>query len=110
MRFIVDANLPPALALWLASQGHEAHHVDDLAMADVDDRTIWRRARELDACIMTKDEDFVLLHALDRQGPAVIWVRIGNASTAVLLRRLPAVMPEIVASIERGEKIVEVSA
>jgi len=26
MRFLVDAQLPPALARWLAAQGHEAEH------------------------------------------------------------------------------------
>lgn len=109
MRFIVDANLPPALARWLVSQGHEAQHVQDIGIASVDDRVIWRHAHDVDACIVTKDEDFVLLHALDREGPAVIWVRIGNASTAVLLRRLPAIWTDILSAVERGDKIVEVS-
>jgi predicted nuclease of predicted toxin-antitoxin system len=109
LRFIVDANLPPALARWLGSQGHEAHHVHDLGIAAADDRAIWRRAGETSACIVTKDEDFVLLHALDREGPAIVWVRIGNASTAALPRLLPAAWPEIVAALERGDKIIEVS-
>jgi predicted nuclease of predicted toxin-antitoxin system len=33
------------------------------------DRDIWAHARERDACIVTKDEDFILLQALDREGP-----------------------------------------
>lgn len=32
MRFLVDAQLPPALARWLAAQGHEAEHVGDIGM------------------------------------------------------------------------------
>jgi predicted nuclease of predicted toxin-antitoxin system len=32
MRFLVDAQLPPALARWLAAQGHEAAHVGDLGL------------------------------------------------------------------------------
>lgn len=108
MRFLIDANLPPALAQWLAGEGHEAHHVVDLGLEAMADRDIWLRARDMDACVVTKDEDFVLLHALDRAGPAVVWVRIGNAVRSVLLQRLPALWPEVVAAIERGEKIVEV--
>jgi predicted nuclease of predicted toxin-antitoxin system len=27
MRFLIDAQLPPALARWLAERGHEAVHV-----------------------------------------------------------------------------------
>jgi predicted nuclease of predicted toxin-antitoxin system len=108
VKFLVDANLPPALAQWLASEGHEAQHVADLGMAAMPDRDIWQRARDLNACIVTKDEDFVLLQALDRAGPAVVWIRIGNAVRSVLMRRLPALWPEVMSAIERGEKIVEV--
>lgn len=108
MKFLVDANLPPALARWLASQGHEAHHVEDFGIEAMSDRAIWARARELDACIVTKDEDFILLQALDRAGPAVVWIRIGNAVRTILLQRIPAVWPAVVSAIERGEKVVEV--
>jgi predicted nuclease of predicted toxin-antitoxin system len=108
VRFLIDANLPPAFARWLASEGHDAHHVADLALTAASDRAIWDRAREMDACIVTKDEDFILLQALDRGGPAVVWIRIGNAVRNVLLQRLPALWPDVLRAIERGEKVVEV--
>lgn len=108
MKFIVDANLPPALARWLAAEGHDSQHVFDIGMADANDQAIWRYARDMNACVVTKDEDFVLLHALDRAGPAVVWIRIGNAVRRVLAQRLSELWPGIVAAIERGEKIVEV--
>jgi predicted nuclease of predicted toxin-antitoxin system len=108
VKFLVDANLPPALAQWLVSEGHEALHVADLGMQAMADREIWQHARDSDACIVTKDEDFVLLQALDRAGPAVVWIRIGNAVRNVLMRRLPVLWPEVMSAIERGEKVVEV--
>jgi predicted nuclease of predicted toxin-antitoxin system len=108
VKFLVDANLPPALARWLASEGHEAHHVSDFGLEGMSDRVIWKHAVETQAAIVTKDEDFVLLQALDRTGPAVVWIRIGNAVRRVLLRRLPAGWPSVVSAIERGEKIIEV--
>ena len=108
MKFLVDANLPPALAQWLASEGHEAHHVSDMGLEAMPDREIWQRARDLDACIVTKDEDFVLLQALDRAGPAIVWIRIGNAVRRVLLQRLPALWPAVISAIERGDKTIEV--
>jgi predicted nuclease of predicted toxin-antitoxin system len=46
VKFIVDANLPPGLARWLASEGHESYHVNDLGMTGTEDRIIWQRARE----------------------------------------------------------------
>lgn len=108
MKFLIDANLPPALARWLVSEGHEAHHVSDFGLEAMPDHVIWARARELDACIITKDEDFILLQALDRAGPAVVWIRIGNAVRNVLLQRIPDLWPEVVSAIERREKVVEV--
>jgi predicted nuclease of predicted toxin-antitoxin system len=108
VKFLVDANLPPALARWLESEGHEAQHVGDLGMERSPDREIWARARELEACVVTKDEDFILLQALDRAGPAIVWIRIGNAVRSVLLQRLPLLWPAVISSIERGEKVIEV--
>ena len=34
MRFLVDAQLPPALARMIAEAGHEADHVIDVGVAD----------------------------------------------------------------------------
>jgi predicted nuclease of predicted toxin-antitoxin system len=41
VRFLVDAQLPPALARWLVEQRYLAEHVYDLGMASADDRVIW---------------------------------------------------------------------
>lgn len=70
------------------SEGHDAHHVSDLGIATIPDRAIWMRAREMGACIITKDEDFVLMQALDGGGPAIVWIRTGNAARRVLPQRL----------------------
>jgi predicted nuclease of predicted toxin-antitoxin system len=107
VRFLVDANLPPALAEWLVSAGHEADHVIAPGMEGSPDREIWNRARDMDACIVTKDEDFVLLQALDTAGPAIIWIRIGNAVRKVLFERLSELWPEVTKALRRGDKVVE---
>jgi predicted nuclease of predicted toxin-antitoxin system len=59
-------------------------------------------------CPDRKDEDFVLLQALDPSGPAVVWVRIGNAVSRVLLERFTVAWPAILAALERGERVVEI--
>jgi hypothetical protein len=46
MRFLVDAQLPPALGRWLAEAGHEAKHVEDVGLRDAEDSPIWRYALE----------------------------------------------------------------
>lgn len=41
MRFVVDAQLPPALARLLTAKGHSAVHVEDVGLRDADDSPIW---------------------------------------------------------------------
>jgi predicted nuclease of predicted toxin-antitoxin system len=57
MRFLVDAQLPPALAAWIRQRGHEAQAVRELGLRDAEDEEIWTHAIELDAIIVTKDAD-----------------------------------------------------
>jgi predicted nuclease of predicted toxin-antitoxin system len=46
MRFVVDAQLPPALARVLTAHGHQAEHVSDIGLREADDPLIWLRARQ----------------------------------------------------------------
>lgn len=80
MIFLVDAQLPPALANWLAQQGHTAQHVDDLGLRKADDVVIWNWASSSGAIIVTKDEDFAERTARTESGPVIVWLRKGNAT------------------------------
>jgi predicted nuclease of predicted toxin-antitoxin system len=108
MRFIVDAQLPPALARWLASNGHEAEHVADRSMASAPDKAIWDFALDCGAVIVTKDEDFAQRHAMTGDGPPVVWIRLPNARRQELLVWFERVMPNIVSALKRGETLIEV--
>jgi predicted nuclease of predicted toxin-antitoxin system len=44
MQFLIDAQLPPALARWLSSAGHHAEHVADIGLAGARDGEIWAYA------------------------------------------------------------------
>ncbi|MBY6243489.1 DUF5615 family PIN-like protein [Methylosinus sp. Sm6] len=57
-RFLVDAQLPPALARWLVAVGDEAEHVSDVGLGGARDDAIWRFALACGAVVVTKDEDF----------------------------------------------------
>jgi predicted nuclease of predicted toxin-antitoxin system len=72
MRFLVDAQLPPALARWLVANGHTAEHVADRQMEAASDAAIWDCALQEAAAIITKDEDFAQRKTLSDTGPAVI--------------------------------------
>jgi len=59
LNFLVDAQLPPRLARWISSHGHDAAHVFDRGLQAADDPAIWEHARTENAVIISKDEDFV---------------------------------------------------
>jgi predicted nuclease of predicted toxin-antitoxin system len=44
VKFLVDAQLPPALARWLREAGHEAEHVEFVGLREESDSAIWVRA------------------------------------------------------------------
>jgi predicted nuclease of predicted toxin-antitoxin system len=69
--FLIDAQLPPALASWLIQQGHTAQHVDDLGLRNADDMVIWNHASESGAIVITKDEDFAERTARTKTGPVM---------------------------------------
>ena len=108
-RFLVDAQLPPALARWLEAQGHQAEHIFDIGGDGITDGEIWLRALSTGAIIVSKDEDFTLRAIREVNGPRVIWVRAGNSKRAELLTLFAGLLPAILEAIDRGERIIEVS-
>ena len=60
MRFLVDAQLPPALARRIEALGHKAEHVADCDLASAPDSLIRDHAERVGAVIVTKDEDFAV--------------------------------------------------
>jgi predicted nuclease of predicted toxin-antitoxin system len=57
--FLVDAQLPPALAKAITEAGYPARHVSDGGLLHADDLPIWDFARKQGCALITKDEEFV---------------------------------------------------
>ncbi len=55
MKFLVDAQLPPALARWFVEAGCEAQAVREIGLRDAEDGAIWRHAEVNGLVIVTKD-------------------------------------------------------
>jgi predicted nuclease of predicted toxin-antitoxin system len=108
VRFLIDGQLPPALAARLNAIGHDALHIYDIGLGDSGDAEIWQRAKNDGRIIITKDEDFVALANREGSGPAVLWVRVGNTTNRALWSALLPRLPEIVAAFESGERVIEV--
>ena len=108
MNFLVDAQLPPALARWLTEEGYPSKHVNDLSMAQSRDQEIWAEAKRNNWVIITKDEDFVVLSGIDPSGSPVVWLRVGNCRRQCLLNWFGALFPSILDELAKGERLVEV--
>ena len=86
----VDAQLSPALAVWIdrSYDGIAAQSARALGLRDAEDETIFQATREAGAVVVSKDNDF--LDLLERYGPPpkVIWVTCGNTPS----RRMRSVL------------------
>jgi predicted nuclease of predicted toxin-antitoxin system len=109
MRFLVDAQLPPALARLLVAEGFAAEHVYDIGFDQAEDGAIWDYANDTKATIITKDEDFIILASVRLDGPPIVWVRLGNTTKQALLAWFKPLLPAIIKALESGEKLVELS-
>ena len=109
MKFLVDAQLPPALAHFLEEHGHEAQHVEDIGLRHAKDTSIWEQALELGAVVITKDEDFAeRISRVPGKGPSVVWIRLGNTTKRALLLWFNNVLPEIIQCVNTGDKLIEI--
>lgn len=106
MKFLIDAQLPPALCGWLRERGHEAVHVFEIGMVAASDAEIATRAEADGAVLVSKDEDFVTLRLPDRF--AFLWLRCGNASNRALAAWLEPRWAQVDQLLSAGERFVEV--
>jgi predicted nuclease of predicted toxin-antitoxin system len=108
VRFLIDAQLPPVLARWLKGAGHDAHHVEDAGLREAEDSPIWHHALDTGAVLITKDEDFAEHARQNRSAPVILWLRVGNVSNRALRERLMPQLPQIIAWIEQGVRVLEI--
>jgi predicted nuclease of predicted toxin-antitoxin system len=105
--FLVDAQLPPSLAAALRQSGCQAIHLIDLGMLAATDQQVWDEAMSRSAVLVTKDRDFPLRKAASNDGPAILWVRVGNTSNRTLIELALRALPAIIEAIERDEAVIE---
>lgn len=107
-RFLVDNQLPVALARWLCERGHAADHVLDVNLAQAPDRLLWLYAATHGAVILTKDEDFAQMVTLRPELVSVVWLRVGNCRTPALLTWFESALPLVSEQLANGVRLIEV--
>ncbi len=84
MRLLFDENLSHRLVAQLAAEFPGSAHVRDVGLAAAPDDDVWAHAAANGFVIVSKDTDFQQRALLYGHPPKVIWVRLGNCSTAAV--------------------------
>lgn len=108
MTFLVDAQLPPALARALIASGHASQHAANVNLLQATDDATWQYALANRLAIITKDETFVIRRLCEPAGPQIVWLRVGNCSNRELLTWFMPLLSDITARLQQGEVIIEV--
>ncbi|MBP6810962.1 MAG: DUF5615 family PIN-like protein [Saprospiraceae bacterium] len=106
---LIDAQLSPNLAIWIKDRfGIDCFPVGYIGYRDADDVDIFFKARELDAIVLTKDDDFVKLLHQNGSPPRIIWLTCGNTSNA-RMREIFETYLETALEMLKTNDLVEVS-
>jgi predicted nuclease of predicted toxin-antitoxin system len=106
MRFLIDAQLPPALCGWFEERGLIAQHVSIALGGQTPDSVIASHVEQHGLILVTKDDDFLLRHPPIRS--RLLWLRCGNISNRGLRLWLDARWPMIEERFDQGDLVIEV--
>ncbi len=82
MKLLFDQNLSPKLVHRLADSFPGSRHVQSENLDCADDSRVWEHARLNGFAIVSKDEDYNNLSVVRGSPPKVLWIQLGNCTTA----------------------------
>ncbi len=95
MKLLFDQNLSPRLVEHLSDLYPGSEHVYRVGLDRASDAVLWDYARHNAFTLVTQDADFSEMSGLRGHPPKVIWIRLGNCSTAqiesILRKNQPAI-------------------
>ena len=95
MKLLFDEDLSFKLVASLADAFPGSTPVELVQLRGASDEAVWKHARAYGFTLVSKDDDFRHLSLLNGAPPKVVWLRVGNMSTAelgVLLRAQKSVL------------------
>jgi len=110
VKLLVDAQLPRALSVSLATHGHDSLHTLELPDGNrTPDAELCSLADREERILMTKDSDFVRSFHLADVPNKLLLVSTGNISNRRLLQIVEAVLPSL-SEIFAAHRFVEMGA
>ena len=95
MKLLFDQNLSPHLVHQLSDLFPGSQHVRNVQLSIATDAAIWEYAALHKYCIVSKDADFQQRALLLGHPPKVVWLRLGNCSTAAVAFLLRSNVPDL---------------
>jgi predicted nuclease of predicted toxin-antitoxin system len=84
MKFLVDAQLPYGLKVWLLAKGFDAIHTIDLPAQNLSsDMDIVQVADAEDRIVISKDSDFLKLHVLRKKPTRLLMITVSLLQNGV---------------------------
>lgn len=85
MNVLIDQNISHRIIPYIQGMFSQVKHVRDIGMMDAFDLPLFMEARKLGFhAVITQDEDFYNILLAQGVPPKIIWLRVGNRSTAHL--------------------------
>jgi predicted nuclease of predicted toxin-antitoxin system len=84
VKLLFDQNLSPWLPQRLSDVFPGAVHVREVGLKEAEDSALWEYAARHGFAIVTKDADFRQRSFLLGHPPKIVWIRLGNCSTAAI--------------------------
>ncbi len=107
MRFLVDMNLSPGVAVELRRKGHDAVHLGEVGHTRLPDALVFLKASEEDRIVVTFDLDFGEIVALSaRPGPGVVLLRLRSARFNAVMARLEDAVERAGPALEEGAVVI----
>ena len=95
MKLLFDQNLSHKLARRLADLFPDSTHVREVGLKEADDPVVWDHAKQQSFMIVSKDADFHQRSFVFGFPPKVVWIQLGNCTTAqveqVIRKNFPAI-------------------
>lgn len=107
MRFLVDACVDVGIDGWLHEQGHDSIHLRNEGLQRLPDDDVFVKAGAEKRVIVTIDLDFgEILSFSGGKIVSTITFRVHNTRSDFLIRRLDAVLPNVIPHLERGAIVI----
>jgi predicted nuclease of predicted toxin-antitoxin system len=96
VRFLIDMQLSPALAVWLQQNGNDVKHAFAAGLSRASDEEILEVAKKEEGIIITADLDYPRLLALvGARGPGLILFRGGDFGEKQIVELMTRVLSAI---------------